>query len=450
MATSSATYKPEHLRSTLRADAAAQSWFKVAVLIALLPFYGQSFHYLKDVPALWAASKAWPVATLPLALILFFRPYATFSRQLLASFAWLLIVSSYTATLAFHQPFSIGLTAQIKLLPILSFFSFLGLLYLLQPSLREICTAFISCGIATMVIVLLLWQFAPQSWYIEHIDVGEAPLLSTDDRGNRIRVLPYYTVIALFYWYRRGNQERKPIWFVPIALALAILMGIVRTRAVVIGAAATLGLAMLIATTPRRRLIALIAVPLLILLMFQIPYVASVFDTNSSGFEVRKVTAEKAMRFMGEGWLNWTFGVGTISSIDPKGMANFFNHYFFLADVTWLGILFEFGAIGAVLLLLIPARGILFLHALRKQMDHPFLAAMQDYLIYVLLISSLYSTMTMQPGEVTVILATAVYCARRPLLLAARHGRASPGLRTAPLAGERFVKAPSNRPGEPG
>ena len=89
-------------------------------------------------------------------------------------------------------------------------------------------------------------------------------------------------------------------------------------------------------------------------------------------------------------------------------MMTYFNHFFFLADITWMGILFEFGVVGAILIAAIPARGALLMHQLRGRHDTPFLAALQDYLIYGLLISEMLP-MTLAPGEVTTIMAIAVY-----------------------------------------
>lgn len=384
---------------------------KVMILVFLLPFFGQSFHYIKDLPPLWALSKAFPLFALPLAPVLLYRPYSAFSRQLAFTFLWLVLISSFAAIPAFGQSFFMGLTGQIKLLPILSFFSFLGLLYWQKPTLREITAAFVICGLITLVVLLALYLLAPQSWYVGTIEVGDAPLLSADARGNRIRMPMFFAVVAMFYWYRLANKTRNMRYIWLVAAVLACLMGIVRTRAMVLGGAVTLATAMLVATTPRRRMIVLILIPILLIAMFQIPYVASVFDTDqNSGLQVRVITAQKATDFLGDDWINWLFGVGSISSINPKGMATFFSHYFFLADITWLGIVFEFGLVGAVLLLAMPVRGMIFIRKLRRRIDHPLLAALQDYLLYVILISGLYPTLTLQPGEIAVILAVAVYC----------------------------------------
>ncbi|MGK2908460.1 MAG: hypothetical protein ACSLE1_01445 [Sphingobium sp.] len=384
---------------------------KVMMLVFFLPLFGQSFHYIKDLPPLWALSKAFPLLALPLAPVLLYRPYSPFSRQLAFTFLWLVLISSFAAVPAFGQSFFMGLTGQIKLLPILSFFSFLGLLYWQKPTLREIAAAFVICGLITLIVLLALYLVAPQSWYVGTIEVGDAPLLSADARGNRIRMPMFFAVVAMFYWYRLANKTRKMRYIWLVAAVLACLMGIVRTRAMVLGGAVTLATAMLVATTPRRRMIVLILIPILLIAMFQIPYVASVFDTDqNSGLQVRVITAQKATDFLGDDWINWLFGVGSISSINPKGMADFFSHYFFLADITWLGIIFEFGLVGAALLLAMPVRGMIFIRKLRRRTDHPLLAALQDYLLYVILISGLYPTLTLQPGEIAVILAVAVYC----------------------------------------
>jgi hypothetical protein len=387
------------------------AWEKVTILVLMLPLFGQSFHYVKDIPPLWALSKAFPLIALPLAPVLLYRPYSAFTRQMIFTLLWLVVISSFAAVPAFGQSFAVGLTGQIKLLPLLSFFSFLGLLYWQRPTLRELSVAFMICAVVTLLVLFALWLVAPQSWYVSSIEVGEAPILSADARGNRIRMPMFFAVVAMFFWYRLANQTRKARWMILVAVVLACLMGVVRTRAFVLGGAATLALAMLIATTPRRRLIVLVLVPLLMLAMFQIPYVASVFDTGqNSGLDVRVITAQKASDFLGSDWINWIFGVGSISSINPKGMSTFFSHYFFLADITWLGIVFEFGLVGAALLLALPVRGLYYFGQLRRRIDHPLLAALQDYLLYVILISPLYPSLTLQPGEVAVILAVAVYC----------------------------------------
>jgi hypothetical protein len=148
---------------------------------------------------------------------------------------------------------------------------------------------------------------------------------------------------------------------------------------------------------------------MLLVLLFSVPYLHTAFATDpESGFDVRWTTFSEALDFLGTNPLRWLAGVGTISSIDPGGMIAYFNHFFFLADISWLGVVFEFGLIGALLLLLLPARGLL----LYRQLDIPrsdaFLGSLQDYLIYLIIVSPLVAP-TLAPGEFAVILAVLVY-----------------------------------------
>jgi len=124
---------------------------------------------------------------------------------------------------------------------------------------------------------------------------------------------------------------------------------------------------------------------------------------------VREVTAAKAIAFLGQDPLRCLFGVGTITSLSTGGLATFFNHYFFLADISWLGIVFEFGLVGAAIMVFLLVRTWLFAQSVRRTIDSPAVAGMQDYVLFTLIQSPLYSTMTLQPGEIAIIAATFVY-----------------------------------------
>lgn len=385
------------------------SWRRAAALAAVLPLFGQSFHYLKDLAPLWALSKVFPLLSLPLALLLTRGERPVAARQMLLSFVWLTLTPTFIAIFTFQQTFFLGLAAQVKLLPLLYFFSFLGLLRWLRPTLAEIAAGFLLWGVATFLILILLSAFAPQSWYSEHYVAGEAPLLSRDGRGNRIRMPMYFGLVTLFYVYRRFFQTRRWRWLALAALGFGLVVGVVRTRSTVLGVAAIGAIDAITAASARTRMLLLVLLPAAFAALFSVPYVASVFRTDqSSGFDVRWISSVKAVDFLGTDPLRWLFGVGTISPVDPAGLMTYFNHFFFLADITWLGVIFEFGLVGAALILAIPLRGFALVRHARAFGDDPFLGALQDYLVYAVLISELYP-LTLAPGEFGVILAVAVY-----------------------------------------
>ncbi|MCT2399909.1 hypothetical protein [Novosphingobium mangrovi (ex Huang et al. 2023)] len=384
---------------------------RIMVLALLLPLFGQVMHYMKDLPPLWALSKAFPVLSLPLALPVLLSRRPPFLLQWLGVFIWLVLAPSFIAIFTFDQTFFLGLTAQVKILPMLYAFSFLGLLLVLRPSMDEIRTAFLIWAIVTFGVLLALWAFAPQSWYTTGYEFGDAPLLSADDRGNRIRMPMYFGVIAILTAFRSQLMRPQLSTAVVLVLALAVLVGVVKTRATVLATAATLLTVALIAASPRTRIAAFCLAGIGAILVLQIPYVSSAFDTSSaSGFDLRWTTVVKAMTFLGDSPLRWFFGVGTITPLDSAGLSRYFNHFFFLADISWLGIIFEYGVLGAMMMVSLLVTTLWLAVRVRRELDSPFLAGLQDYVLFTLIISPLYATMTLQPGEIAVIMATFSYC----------------------------------------
>lgn len=390
------------------AHATPVRWSHLLLLLAVLPLFGESFHYVKAVRPLWVLSKAFPLLSLPLALIVLRGERPPVSRQLMLSFLWLILVPSFAAIFSFQQDFFLGLTTQVKLLPMLYFFSFLGLLRWLKPSSREIATGFLVCAAITFALLLALWLAAPQSWYSGDYKIGDSPFLSVDGRGNRIRMPMYFGMIGIFYCVRRLVRDRRPIFLLLAGGGFALVVGAVRTRAMVIGLAAVLAFNAVRWARPKARIVMALLLPCVLILLFTVPYLRSVFATDAnSGFDIRWITSMEALDFLGTNPLHWLFGVGTITPLDPGGLITYFNHFFFLADITWLGVVFEYGLIGALLLLLFPVRGLMLFRKIPETSKDAFLGSLSDYLLYVLAISPLYP-LTLSPGEVAIILAVFV------------------------------------------
>jgi hypothetical protein len=384
----------------------------MAVLLMALPMFGQIFHYMKDLMPLWAFSKAFPVLSLPLGLVLFAHMRVPMTRQVMISFLWLSLTPTFAAIFYFNQDFFTGLSAQVKLLPMLYFFSFLGLLLLLQPSLRELKAGFLICGLATFAALLLLTAIVPRSWYSGHYQLGsaEGTLFSSDDRGTRIRMPMYFGIVTIFYAYRRFLRRPAFSSLLVAAGGFLITLWIVKTRAMLVGMAGVIAINAVLKARGVARVLVILSAPVSLAALFSTGYLASMFKTDaSSGFALRWTTVLKASRFLGVDPTRWILGVGTISPTNKDSLAAFFDHFFFLADITWLGIIFEFGIVGAVLFLLYELRGIHFYHtALKPRLHSDFLGSLSDYLLYVLLISNLYPP-SLTPGETAVILAIFAY-----------------------------------------
>jgi hypothetical protein len=386
----------------------ARRWV-IGSLAVLLLFFGQTFHYLMAVWILWAISKAFPILSLPAILALRNYPRFPMSRQILITMTWLILVPSFAAGIYFHQSFFTSLTAQVKLLPFLYFFSFLALLLTLQPTLYEIERSFIRLAKIIAVVLIFFWLLIPDSWYSTTYVVGDAPFFSHDHRGNRIRMSMYFPIIALFFCFRRAVFEKSMRYATGTIILLAVVMFIVKTRAMVIGIAGVLALNTILWSRPLVRVLLLIIAPLALIAVFSVGYLGTTFSTDAStGFDTRQISINHAIRFLSDDPLRWILGVGTISPTSQDSLIAYFHHFFFLADITWLGIVFEYGLLGAVLLLMITVRGLFFYQRLRTYVEDDFLGSLRDYLIYILMISAFYP-LTLTPGETAVILAIFVY-----------------------------------------
>ena len=309
----------------------------------------------------------------------------------------------------FHEGFFTSITAQVKLLPLLYFFSFLALLLQLQPTLHELERGFVRLAVAVVVALIVLWAVIPGSWYQTSYVVGSSPLFTTDNRGHRIRMSMYFPIIALFFCYRRAFFERSLRYLTYALVVFAVTLLIVKTRAMIIGIVGVMAINTVRWSRPSIRVGLLVLAPVAAIGVFSFGYLATTFSTNaSSGFDVRFITLQTALQFLGNNPLRWIFGVGTISPTSRDSLIAYFHHFFFLADITWLGIVFEYGLIGALLFLLIELRGLAFYRRLHTEVQDDFLGALADYLVYVLVISFFYPP-TLTPGESAIILAIFAY-----------------------------------------
>ena len=378
-------------------------------LIALLPMFGQTFHYISALYPLWALSKAFPILSLPALMLLRGHHRFPVTRQILISMAWLVLFPSFAAVFYFHESFFTSITAQVKLLPILYFFSFLAILMTLKPTLAELQKSFLICGTVVICTLLIFAVVIPDRWYEGKYVITQAPFFTSDNRGHRIRMSMYFPIILLFFCYRRAVFERSFRYLMGAVVAFLVTLLIVKTRAMVVGITVVVLLNGLRWARPMTRLALILCAPIALTAMFSTGYLATMFSTDaSSGFDVRRETIDLASRFLGNDPIRWLFGVGTISPTSKQSLIDYFHHFFFLADITWLGIVFEYGLVGAFIIVLFQVRGLFLYKRLRMKVEDDFLGSLFDYLVYILAISLLYPP-TLTPGETAVILAIFVY-----------------------------------------
>lgn len=379
------------------------------ILLAVLPLFGETFHYIAYLRPLWMLSKAFPILSLPLVFALTPYPRFPMTRQVLLCFTWLVLSPSIASIFYFNEGFFTGITAQVKLLPMLYFFSFLGLLVILRPSLKEIRRSFLILGMLVIAALLVLSAIVPNSWYNPHYVFGTAPFFTVDNRGHRIRMEMFFPIVLFFYCYRRAVFEKNLVCVGGAIIAFAVTLLIVKARTMIIGITVMFMFNTILWAPALMRALLIISAPIGFAAMFSVGYLATTFNTSrETGFDVRYLTVERASSFLGDSPIRWIFGVGTLSPTSKETLFDYFHHFFFLADIAWLGVVFEYGLLGALVFILFELRGLLFELKLRSFIQDDFLNSLSDYIGYVL-VTSIFSPPTLAPGETAIILAIFAY-----------------------------------------
>lgn len=403
-------------RTVAAAQVQSRSRSMVLLLLVALPMFGQSFHYLIDVGPLYYLSKGWPLLTAPLAVYALFReqmPWRTFYVFLLA---YVLGLTPLLAMIYFPVGFADAFATTAKTLPFLYYFSALGFLLLARPAPDELRRVMIGLGIASFVVMLLLWLTIPSDMY--RADPAESKLfLYEKERGNRIFMPMFFGLIFVFYLARRAFMRRE-IWaFVAMIACFALLVMIYKQRTVIGAAALVIGFIALRATSGWFRTVLLLAgviAGLIAMALIFGPYLQRLEAMFGASLDIREVSVRTAADFIANNYLALIFGAGSVTRISDNNLQTILgNAHFFLADIGWLGIIFEYGLVGASLILGAYIVALRQAATQQRNDDDPFLGALGDYVIYLLVTSAVYS-LVFTPGEVATILALLVFLHRRP------------------------------------
>ena len=104
------------------------------MLIAVLPMFGGLFAYVVDAPPLYLLAKAWPVLTVPLALIAIWRLNPPHQPLLLAACAWLLGVTPFIGATQLGNDVFGALASTAKIWPLSGALGAAASLWLIRPT----------------------------------------------------------------------------------------------------------------------------------------------------------------------------------------------------------------------------------------------------------------------------------------------------------------------------
>lgn len=384
------------------------------VLALTLPLFAQSFHYLHELTVPYLLSKAWPLACLPLALYGVIRLDLPAKRFYLVFLAYTLGITPFVSMVQLGNGLIDALITTVKIWPLTYYFALSALLAFLAPTPDRLRAVTVGLGVATFALMVLLWLAVPTSWYVNDPMLGKLFMIEVE-RGYRIYMPMFFGALLLFYLTRRFMQ--KPGLLAPILIVagfIALLM-IYKQRTAIGGMMLICVYGALASLAPRRRLLVvglfLAVVPLGVGAMM-VQNADSLVQSLGGSLTVRQHSLALASNFLGDNPWRWLFGVGATTRFGSITLADIFgNDQFYIADLGWFGIVFEYGLFGALLLAGLYVWGVLVVLRATRGMADPFVLALSDYILYMLATSAVYS-LVFTPGELGVVMALAIYLSR--------------------------------------
>ncbi|MFD2249547.1 hypothetical protein FHS82_003701 [Pseudochelatococcus lubricantis] len=383
------------------------------ILLAVLPFFGQSFHYMHQWPAPYFLSKAWPLLTLPLAIGGLASKRLPATGIMLVMFAYTVGLTPMLSMIHFGNGLDDALATTVKVLPFSYYFSLSFILLLLRPSPAAIARCMLGFGAATFVIMLLVWVLAPSEWYMP-LEEQSKFLMYEIERGYRIYMPMFFGMLFLFYLARRFADRPGWISAVLIGVLFVLLVTIYKQRMAILS-----GFVIVVwgALPQRLRRVALslgllaTAIAFLALVQTLEPLLGRAGESLGGSLSTRVRSFESAINYIGDSATNWLFGLGAVTRLsrvtleDILGSANFY-----LADLGWLGIVFEYGLVGALLISAVYGMAFLITYRTASATGTPFAKALNDYILFMILASPIYP-LVFVPGEMATVLAVSVYIA---------------------------------------
>ncbi|MFS8035878.1 hypothetical protein ACI7BZ_02750 [Xanthobacter sp. AM11] len=390
------------------------------VLAGALPMFAQVFHYLNELPPTYFLSKGWPFLTMPLAFYGMAQLRLPVRGVFFLVLAYTLSFTPFVSILQLGNAFLDALTTTIKVWPITYYFSASVVLALLAVPLQDVRKLVIAYGITTFSVMVLLFLFAPVSWYSTKAGTGKLMLYEME-RGFRIYMPMFFGMILIFFLARSSVMRRKAILGVFALMCFLPLIFIYKQR-IAIAAAFLVAAFGVVSSLPAqlRRVAYGLALVAAVVGLVVLGQKAGLFGEDSGAIKeslggsltVRQNSLALAFGFLGEDPLRWAFGVGATTRFSTVTLNDIFgNRQFFISDLGWVGIIFEYGLVGAALLALLYGSCLVYLHRVARASGDPLSFALADFVLYVLLTSTVYSVV-FTPGELGVAMALGVYMDR--------------------------------------
>ncbi len=389
----------------------ASSRWRALVILGMLPMFAQCFHYMVDIPPLYLLSKLWPFLMAPAAVWAMASVNIPARLIHLALLVWLLAATPLISILNLGNSFLDAMATTVKVWPFTYVFSLAAMLAWARPERGTLRAQILGLGVGTFVLMGLLWITVPASAY-GGTDLDTKLFMMDVERGYRIYMPMFFGILLILYLNR--SMWARFTWWKPVLIVICFILmqTIYKQRTAIAGVALAVVIGSILSLR-RWRVAAFMVCGLagafgLAYLAARSQFVSQLQDNLGNSLAVRQVTMHTAWDYLAADPLRWLFGVGATTRLGEVTLGQLFNNpMFFLADIGWLGVLFEYGAVGVGLMLLVYGIGLAC--AIRwSQRDDPLTQAFADYVVYLIAVSLVYSVV-FTPGELVSIMALSFY-----------------------------------------
>jgi hypothetical protein len=389
-------------------------WWRVLIALFALPLFAQCFQYMVDVPALYLLSKAWPVLTVPLLAWGVLRLDMPFKLLFLVTMFWIIGVTPMIGMMELGNEAGAAFLTTAKVWAYGSVFSAAGLLVLLRLPAKTLGWIVLGLGCGTYAIMVVLWLTVPTRVYGTG-DVDTKLFMYDPERGYHL-YMPMFFGMLLVFIFNRSFWMRPRVWkALAIAITFALQYMIYKERTSIAGGVLVVVIASALSAgrwrIPALATLGVVAGIAVFYLIGRMENAIGVHSSLGGSLAVRQVSVATAWKYLSLDPVRWLLGVGATTRFGNVTLAQLFgNQMFFLTDIGWLGVAFEYGVIGALLMLLVHLAG-LRVATKWSRPDDPLSQALADYVLYLIIISAVYSVV-FTPGELTTALAMSFYLAR--------------------------------------
>ncbi|WP_158914207.1 hypothetical protein [Caulobacter sp. S45] len=377
-------------------------------LVGVLPLFAQSFQYVVDVAPVYALTKAWPILTLPLAFWACMRLALPYRVILLVTIAWMMGVTPLIGVFELGDTIAAALATTAKIWSLAIALSAAAVFVLLKVDSKTLSRVTLGWGVITFTALVALWLVVPHRVYDDGANSTKL-FLYDEQRGYRI-YMPMFFGSILVFALNRSFWIKPKVWK-PVAMLICfVLLVMIYKQRTAIGGMVFVVILGALFSLRRWRAPALAALAVAVMLgvpaVWAYAHSSSVQKSLGGSLTTRQAEITKAIEFLNAQPHRWIFGSGSATRVGDVSLGDIVGtRVFFLADLGWLGVTFEYGLIGVGLLLLLHWAALkITWRAARAPAAVP--RAVFDYVVYIVLVSPILPV-TFAPGEAMTCMAMA-------------------------------------------